>query len=84
MTEARISALSQLRWRCRRGMLELDLLLNVFLDKKYVSIDIQQKELFEVLLDYPDQVLFDLLMNKMQAADDGMAELVKLIRNTMS
>lgn len=80
MTETQIPELSQLRWRCRRGMLELDLLLNTFLDKEYASLTIQQSELFETLLDYPDQVLFDLLMDKMQASDDGIAKLIERIR----
>lgn len=61
-------------------MLELDLLLNAFLDNKYTSFDIQQSELFETLLDYPDQVLFDLLMDKMQASDIDIAKLVDSIR----
>ncbi len=61
-------------------MLELDLLLNAFLDNEYASFDIQQSELFETLLDYPDQVLFDLLMAKMQASDIGIAQLVDSIR----
>ena len=80
MTETQIPELSQLRWRCRRGMLELDLLLNTFLDKEYTSLTIQKSELFETLLDYPDQVLFDLLMDKMQASDDGIAKLIERIR----
>ena len=80
MTEVQIPELSQLRWRCRRGMLELDLLLNTFLDKEYTSLDVQKSELFETLLDYPDQVLFDLLMDKMQASDEGIAKLIDSIR----
>lgn len=80
MTETQIPELSRWRWRCRRGMLELDLLLNTFLDKEYASLTIQQSELFETLLDYPDQVLFDLLMDKMQASDDGIAKLIERIR----
>lgn len=80
MTEVQIPELSQLRWRCRRGMLELDLLLNTFLDREYTSLDIKQSELLETLLDYPDQVLFDLLMDKMQASDDSIAKLIERIR----
>lgn len=83
MTEALTSEQSQLRWRCRRGMLELDLLLNNFLDKEYISLPVQQRELFEMLLDYPDQVLFDLLMAKMRASDDGIAKLIERIRKAI-
>ena len=84
MTETQIPELSQLRWRCRRGMLELDLLLNTFLDKEYASLDAKKSELFETLLDYPDQVLFDLLMGKMQASDDSIVKLIEKIRKATS
>lgn len=83
MNEALASKLPQLRWRCRRGVLELDLLLNNFLDKEYISLNFQQSELFEMLLDYPDQVLFDLLMAKMRASDDGVAKLIERIRKAI-
>lgn len=84
MTEIQTPELSQLRWHCRRGMLELDLLLNSFLDKEYVSLNAQQSELFVKVLDYPDQVLFDLLMEKMQSSDDSVAKLVERIRKSIS
>ena len=53
---------SELRWQCRRGMLELDLLLNGFLDERYNQLSDDEKAQFKSLLDYPDQTLFDLLM----------------------
>ncbi|MGB5396425.1 MAG: succinate dehydrogenase assembly factor 2 [Gammaproteobacteria bacterium] len=68
--------LPRLRWRCRRGMLELDLLLNDFLDTKFEHLDQRQLELFEILLDYPDQVLLDLLLGKVPASDPALAEFV--------
>ncbi len=37
------------RWQCRRGMLELDLLLNNFVDKKVDVLTQQQKKSFELL-----------------------------------
>lgn len=51
---------SRLRWRCRRGMLELDILLNEFLDKQYTELSIEQKNIFDQVLEYPDQLLYDL------------------------
>ncbi|MBT8134773.1 MAG: succinate dehydrogenase assembly factor 2, partial [Gammaproteobacteria bacterium] len=41
------------RWQCRRGMLELDLLLNNFVEKKARTLTDQQKQSFELLLSYP-------------------------------
>jgi antitoxin CptB len=83
VTEIQTPELSQLRWRCRRGMLELDLLLNNYLDNEYESLSVQQAELLEALLDYPDQVLFDLLMDKMRSSDDRIATLVERIRKSV-
>ena len=70
---------SELRWQCRRGMLELDLLLNGFLDEKYHQLSINEKDQFKNLLDYPDQTLFDLLMGKMKSSDRDVALLVNKV-----
>lgn len=70
---------SELRWQCRRGMLELDLLLNGFLDEKYNQLSINEKDQFKNLLDYPDQTLFDLLMGKMKSSDRDVALLVNKV-----
>jgi len=64
-------------------MLELDILLNTFLDKEYMALNSEQGECFEMLLDYPDQVLFDLLLDKMQSSDNSIADIVKKIRSSV-
>jgi antitoxin CptB len=71
---------SRLRWRCRRGMLELDLILNQFLDQGYDDLDGPRKALLDQLLDYPDQLLFDLLLGHMVSSDKEIAQLVSHIR----
>ncbi len=73
-------SLPQLRWRCRRGMLELDLLLNDYLSQHFEQLDREQLALFESLLDYPDPVLLDLLLGNMQASDTRLAEFVATIQ----
>lgn len=70
------------RWQCRRGMLELDLLLNNFVDKKVESLTLQQKKSFELLLSYPDQTLLDLLLGNSVSSDAAIANLVQKIRFT--
>ena len=74
---------SRLRWRCRRGMLELDLILTEFLDKDYAALDVKQKQLLDAMLEYPDQLLFDLLLENMISSDKDIAQLVKRIRNAL-
>jgi antitoxin CptB len=73
-------ALPQLRWRCRRGMLELDLLLNDYLSEHFERLDQEQLTLFETLLDYPDPVLLDLLLGNSKATDTRLAEFIATIQ----
>ena len=69
-------------WQCRRGMLELDLLLNNFVDKKIETLTPQQKESFELLLSYPDQTLLDLLLGNTISSDVLLSDLIKQIQST--
>ena len=77
---AQITEYSELKWRCRRGMLELDILLNSYLDKNYNTMSQQQGDIFSEVLDYPDQVLFDLLLGNMQSSDARVSRLVSEIQ----
>ncbi len=70
----------RLLWSCRRGMLELDLLLKDFIYKGYETLEPDDQKAFSDLLDYPDAVLFDLLMGKSITADQGIASVAKKIR----
>lgn len=69
-------------WQCRRGMLELDLLLNNFVDKKIESLTQEQKQTFELLLSYPDQTLLDLLLGNSVSSDPLLSSIVTNIQNT--
>jgi len=71
--------ISRLNWQCRRGMLELDLLLQGFLDKSYQSLNAVQKHAFEVLLQSPDQLLHDYLLGGTVPFDKDVADVIKQI-----
>ena len=73
---------SNYSWQCRRGMLELDLLLNNFVKKEAEVLTPQQKQTFELLLSYPDQTLFDLLLGNSVASDPSISIIVQKIRST--
>lgn len=75
-----INNIAQLRWACRRGMLELDVLLNHFLDEAYAQIDPQDKHLFVQLLQCTDPELFAWLLGSEIPEDQGLAKIVKMIR----
>ncbi len=76
-----VSELARMRWKCRRGMLELDLLLRDFLDSGYASLDDAQRRCFDHILDYPDAVLLEWFMGRVRPADKDVANLVEKIRS---
>ena len=63
-------------------MLELDLLLNNFVEKKAEKLDEQQRKTFEQLLSYPDQTLFDLLLGEAVSSDTRISNMIQDIRST--
>jgi antitoxin CptB len=69
----------RLRWRCRRGMLELDLLLARFLTAKIDTLDEMQAQVLDRLLTYPDQDLFDWLMARKKCDDASLKPMLELI-----
>lgn len=77
-----VNSNTDIRWQCRRGMLELDLLLNNFVDKTFQTLTPQQRETFDLLLSYPDQTLLDLLLGNAMSSDPAIADFVKRVRAT--
>lgn len=73
---------ARLHWQCRRGMLELDLLLQAFLEQGYDRLDAEGKQAFAELLDYPDQLLLEYLMELSHPLDARIAHVIKCIRQT--
>jgi len=70
----------QILWRCRRGMLELDLLLRTWAEKRLDHLDEPQTRLFLRLLDYPDQQLLPLLMGHDSDPSEEIDALAREIR----
>ena len=56
--------IDRIRWRCRRGLLELDLVLQAFLERGYERLDAGQRGLFAELLERPDNDLLDLALGR--------------------
>lgn len=54
------------RWRCRRGMKELDFILNRFLDARFAQMTTDSKKLFDNLLEEQDMLLWYWLSGKQQ------------------
>jgi antitoxin CptB len=82
-TERVAAEAARLRWQCRRGMLELDLLLNRFLDTGFLSLDDAGRADFVRLLGYQDQIIHDWLMGQAVPADAALRRLTGQIRAAM-
>jgi antitoxin CptB len=72
----------RLRWRCRRGMLELDLVLSRFADSALERLSQSQRESLQRLLELPDNDLWDMVTGKSQAPDPGSAEVLEYLRRS--
>ncbi len=58
----------RIRWRCRRGLLELDLVLKRFLEHRFDGLDAGERRLFDELLDTPDNDLLDMALGRAEPA----------------
>ncbi len=72
--------MNRLRWQCRRGMLELDLFLNRFLETAYSDLSDKEKKLFNQLLACTDQDLFEWLTGRCQPEESDLKTIVALVR----
>ncbi|HZQ62847.1 MAG TPA: succinate dehydrogenase assembly factor 2 [Casimicrobiaceae bacterium] len=73
--------LNRLRWRCRRGMLENDLILSRFIDARGAALSDQEVKQLDGLLDLADDALWDLLAGRAEPQDDALAPLVHALRS---
>ena len=72
--------LSRLRWRCRRGLLENDLILARFLDLRGDAITAPELIGLDRLLDLSDNELWDLLSGRQESDDAAMRPLLETLR----
>lgn len=72
---------ARLDWQCRRGMLELDLMLQTFVDKCYSDLPIKTKKAFHQLLKCQDQFLLDYLMGQDVPTNKDVADVAKQVRD---
>lgn len=70
--------LERMRWRCRRGLLELDLVLERFVEH-YAELDDMQCKVFDELLNMPDTALWDIISGKTPVVQDDQRALLAII-----
>jgi antitoxin CptB len=71
----------RIRWRCRRGLLELDVVLKDFLDRHYPGLTPAEQEAFEQLLTAPDETLLAYVQGKKNPPENELMQIVQKIRN---
>lgn len=74
----------RLRWACRRGMLELDSLLEPFFDDHFEALSNEQKATFETLLTFQDPDLFTWFIGSESPEEPELQALIKLIKSKVA
>ena len=70
----------RLRWHCRRGLLDLDLILTRFLQQHFDTLDEGQLEALEQLLSYEDTDLWEIVSGRAQCERPELSGLIALLR----
>lgn len=84
MSENETLGLQQVRWMARRGMLELDLLFNRFIDNKFQMLSKEEQYCLVDMLQEEDTKLYDWFFSNKQPEREEFALLVKAIKNDQS
>ena len=71
---------ARLRWRCRRGLRELDLLLAPFAERQLPRLAPSELDTLDRLLAAADQDLQSWFLGRERPSDDSLAELVERVR----
>ncbi len=77
-----MSDFDRVRWHCRRGLLELDIILTRFLESGYPRLSEAQRTVFSGLLEYADNDLWDFVSGRKSSADAAEEEVLDLLRET--
>ena len=77
-------SITRLAWQCRRGMLELDLLLLGFLENGYTQLSSDSKQAFVELLDIVDTELLEYLMGRNVHKEAHIQHVIKAIRQSVT
>ena len=71
--------INRMRWAARRGMLELDLVLEPFVSARYAALDGADRQRFRDLMLCEDQDLFAWFLRREQPEDPEIALIVSQI-----
>lgn len=78
------STFKKLQWRCRRGMKELDVLMQGYLNQIYRDAPREEQQAFQALVDMPDPELYHYFIGKENIDNPQLAALIEKIRKTFN
>ncbi|MEQ1774333.1 MAG: succinate dehydrogenase assembly factor 2 [Burkholderiales bacterium] len=70
----------RIHWDCRRGLLELDLVLQRFTEGYLDALDAGQMAAFKELLAYDDNDLLDMVMGRAEPVNARLAAVLEMLR----
>lgn len=76
--------IGKLRWRCRRGMKELDLLTLGYLERHYPSASAEEQQAFAEILELQDPLLMRYMVGREVPTDAATARVVSVMRTLIS
>ncbi len=75
--------IGRLRWRCRRGMKELDLLTLGYLERHYPAASAEEQQAFAALLELQDPLLMGYMVGRQTPADATTTKVVGVMRTLL-
>lgn len=71
--------IKRLGWHCRRGMLELDVVLGPFLEQQFRQLELADQQRFEKLIACEDQDIFSWVMGRSEPQDPDLQRIIQLV-----
>ncbi|WP_434778684.1 succinate dehydrogenase assembly factor 2 [Neisseria sp. Ec49-e6-T10] len=71
----------RIRWRTRRGLLELDLILQKFLDQDFDQLNDHDMTIYCQILDLPDTEFLDIVNGKAEPQNPEWVPLINRLRS---
>jgi antitoxin CptB len=79
VTDSARHELGKLRWRCRRGMKELDVLLMRYMERHYATASHAQQQAFRGLLEAPDPLIYAYCLGRRTPPTPALSSLIESI-----
>ena len=76
----KLPEMEAVRWQCRRGMLELDMMLLPFFETQYKGLTVDEKVAFIDLLKENDQVLYQWFIGRQEPLVPALQDILQKIR----